>query len=259
MTDEDCEAERRAITPDPEGSASAQWAARITAAWRKTREMIIETGQLLIEAKAALPHGEFLFMIECDLPFGARTAQMLMKIGADERLTDAKHVSHLPSSWGTLYELTKQPDAQFQAGLSTGEIHPEMERHEVSRLLDRARVDDLDPPPRPVIVQVTQEPNPPLRVMVREETVAPPPFKSAIRRAAAAPAEPPKVVVTFPVAHRVTDAASPHGPALDLSRTTDPVEVAEIIFGHLGRDRARAVAVELAKLIERFDRDGNGQ
>jgi hypothetical protein len=33
---------------------------------------IFEVGQLLIEAKAALPHGEFTAMVEGELPFGRR-------------------------------------------------------------------------------------------------------------------------------------------------------------------------------------------
>jgi len=45
-----------------------------------------------------------------DLPFAARTAQRLMAVAADARLANPTHVSLLPPSWGTLYELTKLPD-----------------------------------------------------------------------------------------------------------------------------------------------------
>jgi hypothetical protein len=255
----------------------AAWAERITAAWLQTLHGILKTGRLLAKAKAALPHGAFTEMIERDLPFGARTAQRLMAIAACERLSNPTHVSHLPPYWGTLYELTKLPDALFQAGLSTGEINPEMERHEVSRLLERGRIDDLDPPPRPVRVLVTEVPNPPIRVIVHEVKETPAPLIVRVQevietpaprkpwwQAADAPVEPPKVV-TFPVAPgrteaaQATGAASQHGPALDLTRTTDPAEIAQIIFEHLGRDRANAVALRLAKLVEGFDRDAERQ
>ena len=61
----------------------AGWAERIRKATEKTIEAtrktvvagMIEIGKLLIEAKAALPHGEFTKMVECDLPFAPRTAQ----------------------------------------------------------------------------------------------------------------------------------------------------------------------------------------
>jgi hypothetical protein len=67
---------------------------------------IIETGWLLTEAKTALDHGEWLPMVESDLPFQRNTAQRLMKIAADSRLANRAHVPLLPPSWGTLYELS---------------------------------------------------------------------------------------------------------------------------------------------------------
>src|SRR3990172_2357705 len=102
----------RALTLVPPPPAAlitdrAGWALRIGAAWGSVLENVLATGRTLIEAKAALSHGEFLKMIEADLPFKARAAQMLMKIAADPRLSKAQHLAHLPPSWGTLYELTK--------------------------------------------------------------------------------------------------------------------------------------------------------
>jgi hypothetical protein len=40
---------------------------------------MIQTGKLLIEAKAKWKHGEFVAMLRSDLPFGPRTAQRLMR------------------------------------------------------------------------------------------------------------------------------------------------------------------------------------
>lgn len=56
-------------------------------------------GTLLVEAKTALPHGDFQAMVESELPFGQRTAQRLMAMAGDERITNATHGSHLPPSW----------------------------------------------------------------------------------------------------------------------------------------------------------------
>ena len=43
-----------------------------------------------IAAKKKLEYGQFLAMIESDLPFGARTAQMLMTVAADRRLAECE-------------------------------------------------------------------------------------------------------------------------------------------------------------------------
>lgn len=121
------------ITPE---QTTEQWITRISGVWQQSAEAIIETGRLLAEAKATLPHGQFLPMIETDLPFGPRTAQMLMAIAADSRLTMRSRVSLLPPAWGTLYELTKWSDEQFERGVAQKVIRPDMERSEA---LDQTR------------------------------------------------------------------------------------------------------------------------
>jgi len=115
------------------------WRDRINAAWQKGVESIIETGRLLIEAKAELEHGRFGKMIEMELSFGASTAQQLMAIASDNRLTKAEHVQYLPPSWGTLYQLTKLPDDTFEAAIKNEDIHPKMERKDVAALLGKTK------------------------------------------------------------------------------------------------------------------------
>ncbi len=112
--------------------AGGVWASRIVAAWQKSRESIIEVGGLLTEAKDSLPHGEFEAMVESELPFGARTARRLMTISGDARLTNRTHVSVLPASWGTLYELTKLSDDEWGDALNAGVIHSDMQRNEIT-------------------------------------------------------------------------------------------------------------------------------
>ena len=122
-----------------EGGARAAWASQIAAAWNKTRAGIIEVGRLLIEAKAALAHGEFEAMIRADLPFAANTAQILMKISRDERFSNPQHVEYLPNSWGTLYQLTFLDDAALAKGIESGAIRADMERKEAERLRQAPR------------------------------------------------------------------------------------------------------------------------
>jgi hypothetical protein len=73
-------------------------------------------------------------MVQDELPFGPRTAQRLMAIAGDERLTKAPHASLLPQSWMTLYELTRLTDEQFAAAVADGAINPEMRRTEAEAL-----------------------------------------------------------------------------------------------------------------------------
>jgi hypothetical protein len=120
-----------------------QYALKITKAWQKSIDAIFECGDLLIEAKAKLKHGEFEKMVEQWLPFTPRTSQMFMKIAADKRLIKAKHASLLPPSWYTCYQLTTLSDEDFQAALDDGTINPEMTR--------------VDIPLRVEIVNVVQE------------------------------------------------------------------------------------------------------
>lgn len=74
------------------------WALLIREAWQKSVSGIIETGSLIIKAKAALPHGGFEKMVAERLPFSTQTAQRLMRIAGDARLK-AAHVRLLPPSW----------------------------------------------------------------------------------------------------------------------------------------------------------------
>ena len=97
---------------------------------------IIECGRLLIAAKDELKHGEFLKMIENNLPFKRSTAQALMKIASDRRITKNQHAGCLPAHWSTLVKLTQLPDAAFEARIADGTIHPGLERRPAVEMID---------------------------------------------------------------------------------------------------------------------------
>jgi DUF3102 family protein len=134
---------RNFVAPETKPKANAatidDFALRITAAWQKTTASIIETGCLLIEAKRQLQHGQWSAMVEEKLPFGQRTAQMLMEIGRSPILSNPQHVSFLPPSWGTLYKLTELPEQELEELIATGKITCETERSEVEEMLKRLR------------------------------------------------------------------------------------------------------------------------
>ena len=119
--------------------SSDDFASAIAQCWQDSVLAIIDVGKLLLGAKAALDHGEFVPMIENDLPFGRRTAHRLMAIAEHSILSNGTHVSHLPPSWGTVYELTRAPDPILRGWLTDGTIHTEMERKDVLSLLRSLR------------------------------------------------------------------------------------------------------------------------
>ena len=115
---------------------NAQWhAVQICDAWQSSVEAIIETGRRIEQAKGELDHGEFLDMVHRSLPFVASTAQRLMAIASDPRISNAAHVQYLPPSWGSLYELTKLDDEQFEHGIEAGIIRPDVQRREITAIL----------------------------------------------------------------------------------------------------------------------------
>lgn len=131
---------------------STYYAAAINAEWRKSVQSILEVGQLLIQAKRLCEHGEFLRMfkgsneaVSNPVPFGERSAEMLMAVASNSVISNPKFVSYLPQSWGTLYELTKLDDEQIVAGIKSGEITPDMTKAEASAL----RADPVEKPEQP--------------------------------------------------------------------------------------------------------------
>lgn len=145
----------------------AQWAEHIRATHKATVDTCVEAvlnlGRSLLAARKGLQHGEFLKMIDNDLPFTASTAQRLMKIAASPKLTKAAHAHYLPSGWPTLYELTKLPEETFEQAVSDGTIHPEMTRKQARYLT----VTVTEKPQRIVApVFVSREPPKPLLSVV---------------------------------------------------------------------------------------------
>jgi N6-adenosine-specific RNA methylase IME4 len=120
-------------------SSIQSWISQISSVWRSGLTPVLECGRLLQAAKDELKRGEFLEMIEQKLPFKARTAQRLMAVASDERLSNATHGPHLPPSWRTLYELTKLDDKTFSKALTEGKIRSDMERSEVAEIRDNAK------------------------------------------------------------------------------------------------------------------------
>ena len=132
---------------------------KIAAAWNKQLPSIIETGQSLIDAKAELDHGAFEAMVQMKLPFGSRTGQRLMAIAKHKIISNTKHVSLLPASWGTLYALTKLPDEILLTKFKDGAIHPKMERKDVANMRPGTKAKPEPASRNQLIAAIQNDPN----------------------------------------------------------------------------------------------------
>jgi hypothetical protein len=116
------------------------WAPKLWRQWDRSTAKIVEelikVGRMFLKAKAALPHGEWGRLFEGpDARCTVRTAERFIAIALHPILSNATHVSHLPTAWGTLYELTKVDHDMLTYALADGRIHPAMERRDVAKLL----------------------------------------------------------------------------------------------------------------------------
>lgn len=100
--------------------------------WKGALQSILEAGQLLLEAKQNLLRVQFKHLLE-ELPFKKRTADRLMAIASDPRLTDNGYHKFLPSCWGTLYEISRLSDSQFKIAISQGILKPQATRSEINK------------------------------------------------------------------------------------------------------------------------------
>lgn len=128
------------------------WAAKIHCEWRKSIDGILGVGRQLIAAKKRCGHGEFLRLfkghenaVSDPVPFSERTAERLIAVASHAVISNPTHVSDLPQSWGTLYELTKLDDETLIAGIKSGEITPETTRAQAAAL----HADPVEKPEKP--------------------------------------------------------------------------------------------------------------
>lgn len=119
-------------------SSAADYVAEISRLWAETQRRFLEIGRHLNQAKERLPHGEFLPMIERDLPFGRGVANRLMAV-AEAVDSGALPQRLLPPSYSTAYLLAKMsPDERAQAN---GEnlFRTTVTREEIVSFLARVR------------------------------------------------------------------------------------------------------------------------
>jgi N6-adenosine-specific RNA methylase IME4 len=129
------------------------WAGRLRASMRKTFTSVLETGEILIRARAALPHGQWLPML-AKAGLRPRRAQIWMEVFRNPRFANANPDSLLPPCLTTLYQIGKLPDDVFQRLCADGTINPTVTRvtikainRRLGRKVDEQRILKLVPVP----------------------------------------------------------------------------------------------------------------
>ena len=138
-----------AVTPESSASPLAvihseetaeYWVGRIRPHLAGAVGSIVAAGRELRSAKTRVDHGEFGRIPEL-LGMTWRSVDMFMAIAKHEVLTDSKHVSNLPASWGTLYQLSRMSAPALETAIEAGEVTPTLERKAAQQLVARYRMD----------------------------------------------------------------------------------------------------------------------
>ena len=109
------------------------WGARIAESYGRGVQAVVETGRLLIAAKAAVAHGQWMPLVE-SLPFSIQTAERMMRIASHPQISNSSHAKNLPTSITTLDCLAQLDAAAFEEAREAGVISPDLERRTAQRL-----------------------------------------------------------------------------------------------------------------------------
>jgi hypothetical protein len=123
-------ATKRITTTAAAANKRREYVARFIRARQKSVEGFVEQGQIILEAKNDLPHGELLIMYE-ELGFkNPRRPQMLKRIAEHPIISNAKYFSLLPPCYATLYQLGQNTPHKLKQMLPI----PEMDYKEAKQI-----------------------------------------------------------------------------------------------------------------------------
>jgi hypothetical protein len=109
---------------------------------RRSLAAAMKLGERLLEAREALPHGEFgrLFAdhampVENALTFSGSWARRLMSIASCPQLTKREHAPVLPVDLQAVYVLSRAPEPVLEEAFARGAIGPALTRADARRLV----------------------------------------------------------------------------------------------------------------------------
>lgn len=116
----------------------ANFADAIARLWAEAEANFIAIGRYLNHAKDTLDHGDFMAMVERDLPFRYSTGNRMMKVAA---ALDAGLFSldTMPGSYATAYELLTLNEDERAEAEASGLIRPDVQRKEIAEFKRRLR------------------------------------------------------------------------------------------------------------------------
>jgi hypothetical protein len=118
------------------GTLVEHWTYQINRALGLSTGWVMKAGQLLVQAKKQLLHGQWMSIFEQrQLKFGLRKAECLMAVVGNRALCNSQYWSNLPRAWTTLYVLSQLPADSIEHGINTGVIHAGLKLAEAQRLL----------------------------------------------------------------------------------------------------------------------------
>jgi hypothetical protein len=140
---------RKGKKPKRKGSSNRErfdkaewWAKRIGDCWTKSVAAIIQTGQLLSDAKGELNHGEWMYMFEADkvsahLPGGIDHAERLMALARTPLGAKANSAiwRNLPVHDSTLFVLAQAPIDTLKTWIRDGLVTPKTMAWQARKLL----------------------------------------------------------------------------------------------------------------------------
>jgi hypothetical protein len=117
-------------TAERELSSRSEFVDAIGRAWGGVQRRFLLIGRYLVQAKGKLPHGEYLDMIERDLPFRRNIAFQLREV-ADAIDTGRVGECEVPPNYSVVYQLATLSDAELRAAREQGVVRPDVTRREV--------------------------------------------------------------------------------------------------------------------------------
>jgi hypothetical protein len=128
-------------------ASRTEFTSAIEQAWAGVTRRYILIGRYLIQAKVALPHGEYEAMLESDLPFNRSTAFKLRKV---TEALDAGGIAdkELPPNYTLLYEVSTLTKRELAEARARKLIRQDVTRREISEFKAEMRVPRLPAPNR---------------------------------------------------------------------------------------------------------------
>jgi len=124
----------------PKCNSVPRWIEYIAPDFVQSNVSTIAGAKKLIEAKKALKRsrGSFRGLVEA-LGMDLDKAECLVVIARHPVLSDSAHARNLPLSWMTQFTLAKISAEVLAQLIADGTVHPDLERKEAQRLVERVR------------------------------------------------------------------------------------------------------------------------